>query len=1406
MEQCQVPADVKGTKSKQSTKILKKMKKNLRPNRSTAQSDRDVTQSETNEDHGEETNMQKDSLTADRELSASNDSLSDISNVEGSEILKKMKKNLRPLRSTAQVGREVNQSEGAEDYGEKTETRQDSLSTHRELSASNDSLSDNTKRPGILKEMKKKLRPIRSTAQSDREASQSESTEDHGEETNTQKDSLTAYSELSASKDSLSDISNLEGPGILMKMKNNLRPVRSTAQGGREVNQTEGTEDFREKTETRQISSDTDSVDPPQTHSSTETELEAPDNTQKKGGKLAGIFRKSPKLAERSLPSQENESTPTELSASNDSLPEVSTKEKGDKLTDWFRRAPKPAERTRPAQENESTRSELSADSESVLDVNTKEKGGMFSGMFRTKSPKPAESTPSAQEDESLQRELSASNDSLSDINTKEKGGIFGGMFRKSPKTSRDRTPAQDSLSIHSELSVSNDSLSDNNSKTARESSQLDSTENHKEETDNQKDKVFGGLLWKIPKDRTATFTSYVTDSNLVEEKGRPDNKQISFDAVSVDPQQAHSTTETELEAPDNTQKKGGKLAGLFRKSPKPAESTLLAQEDESIQSELSASNDSLSDINTKEKGGIFSGMFRSKSPKRSRDPTLAQDNLSAHSELSGSKDSLSDDIQISFDANDVGPPQTHSTTETELEGPDDTQKKGGKLAGLFRKSPKPAESALLAQEDESIESELSASNTNLLDINTKEKGGIFSGMFRSKFPKGSKDPTPAQVSMDTESGTLAGGDEKREESRRPKRKVSFRVTRTLPRTPKITLLPPIQDSEEEELLEKSFEMVELPSVQESSVEVQMVELAPLPSETNPLDTTEDDDGLLDWWRTVEGWNEWNESSNFKEDEEELAIEQAADRVYLGAQLFVRLFNQRGASLQKRILELLELADAADSFHKRALKASMGGRVASVVGSVTTITGLILAPFTFGSSIIVTAVGIGVATAGTITSASAHITDSVHFTLDRKKVEKMIEGYQEEVKDIRECMEFVQQGMHTLQGWNFEKYTDSVAKRALNRNIKHVVKEGARAGKALMINTDRLVSTVQVLSVAGGAAKAAQAISVTTGVMSALFLALDIFFLAKDSHDLRKGAKTKFAKKLREVCKELQDGLLELNKVKTALQKTMDGIEVEEVEEEEEEEEDEEDLALKSDPAKMAQLEEEINQIEQKLDQEVLEKKKEGEGEGRKESRRNDSKQDHVKPQGGKMEKGEKESAKGEKGVRVEKEGKAESEGGKFGIHEMSKGGHQEDGNEDRKKEKREGDIKGEKKREGDIKGEKKREGDIKAEKKREGDEQWKSGKKEGDEQGKKERREQDEWRKKAKIESDEQRKKEPKEGGEQWKYAKKDSVPPPARPRSKAISHSTKETRWEGPDADPKAPPPARPKRCVSQREPLSI
>ncbi|XP_055085118.1 uncharacterized protein apold1b isoform X4 [Periophthalmus magnuspinnatus] len=363
----------------------------------------------------------------------------------------------------------------------------------------------------------------------------------------------------------------------------------------------------------------------------------------------------------------------------------------------------------------------------------------------------------------------------------------------------------------------------------------------------------------------------------------------------------------------------------------------------------------------------------------------------------------------------------------------------------------------------------------------------------------------------------------------------------------------------------QNADAAEAPAQTEETVQIQPLEFADVSSDGAGLDPLDDEDGLLSWWNTVEGWHEWNESNQDAEAED--VVEEAADRVFMAARLFVRLFNKRGGSLQQKILELLAMADAADSFHKKTVTASVGGGVASVAGSITTITGLILAPFTAGTSLIVTAVGIGVATAGGLTSASANITDTVHSKTDRKKVEKMIQDYQDEIKDIKDCLDFLQEGMETLEEWNFEQYAEAIAKKHLNQNVKHVVKEGGRAGKALVINTESLINTVQVLSVAGGAAKAAQVMSVTTGVMSGLFLALDVFFLAKDSIELKQGAKTDFAAKIREVCKDLQNGLLELNRIKEDLQKTMDGIEVE-VEEEEDEE------VLKSDLKKLIELEE----------------------------------------------------------------------------------------------------------------------------------------------------------------------------------------------------------------------------------------
>ncbi|XP_041752432.2 uncharacterized protein LOC121581112 isoform X3 [Coregonus clupeaformis] len=785
------------------------------------------------------------------------------------------------------------------------------------------------------------------------------------------------------------------------------------------------------------------------------------------------------------------------------------------------------------------------------------DKGGLMGGMFRKatndklSSPsltvsrvnsdpndtqeKTAEST---HDNLSVHSKLLASNNSLSDHNdTKEKGGIFSGMFKKSSKPAEEPPQAEeDQQSLHSELSASNDSLSDNN----------------------------------------------------------------------------------------NPKAKGGLFSGILKKSPKaPQEGTLA----ETLHSELSASNDSLSNNNSKEKGGIFSGMFI-KSPKPAADASQPEDKRSLHSELSASNDSLADNNNPKgkgiFSGMFKKAPKTAEASQPEEDsnlGTDcndnrsESKDKTGGLTGIFKRSPrpspKPSPRSTVTKDPLTEYKELSASNDSLSDFTTikknlsaqrglsasndslsdttttsKDKKGGFGGIFR-RTPK----PVEQQDSTDTETPVRGSQLRHRRTIKRKRRVVSFQVKRTLPRIPKRTAA---RDSDKVSIIEEAVEMQWLAPLQESTVEIQPVEMAAYPTDgINLLESEEisESDGLLDWWRAVEGWEQWNETSNFQEDEADMEVEQVADRVFMAAQLFVRLFNQRGASLQGRILELLAQADAADQFHKRTVAAAVGGGVASVCGSVATITGLILAPFTFGASIIVTAVGISVATAGSIASATANITDTVHSNMDCKKVAKMIQGYQEEIKDIRECMEFVQEGMEALQEGNFEKYTESANKKALNHNIKHVMKEGGRAGKKLMINTDKLISTVQVLGAAGGAAKAVKAISVTTGVMSALFLALDVFFLAKDSHELSKGAKTKFATKIREMCKDLQDGLLELNKVKAQLQKTIDGIELEEYEEEEEVEVEVDD-ELESDPVKLAQLEQDLDQLEEKLNKKVQEEQK----------------------------------------------------------------------------------------------------------------------------------------------------------------------------------------------------------------------
>lgn len=261
-----------------------------------------------------------------------------------------------------------------------------------------------------------------------------------------------------------------------------------------------------------------------------------------------------------------------------------------------------------------------------------------------------------------------------------------------------------------------------------------------------------------------------------------------------------------------------------------------------------------------------------------------------------------------------------------------------------------------------------------------------------------------------------------------------------------------------------------------------------------------------------------------------------AEKVQKGIHVFNKLFSERAEGLWQHVIDLHAIADGLDRFNKKTKIAQITGGSTSAMGGIATITGLALAPFTLGTSLIVTAVGLGVAIAGGLTSASAGISNTVNNSLDRKKVERIVEDYQEKMADLNKCMKFIKQGITNLRKFNLNR----VKKHTYNQDFPgfdNIYEDGAMAGKAILSNANEIMRVMQVANAAGTtAARAVQIASISTGVLTGLFVGMDIYFVAKDSHELKKGAKSEFAAKIREVAEQLHEGLVELNSIREELQ------------------------------------------------------------------------------------------------------------------------------------------------------------------------------------------------------------------------------------------------------------------------------
>ncbi|XP_067426026.1 uncharacterized protein [Emydura macquarii macquarii] len=210
--------------------------------------------------------------------------------------------------------------------------------------------------------------------------------------------------------------------------------------------------------------------------------------------------------------------------------------------------------------------------------------------------------------------------------------------------------------------------------------------------------------------------------------------------------------------------------------------------------------------------------------------------------------------------------------------------------------------------------------------------------------------------------------------------------------------------------------------------------------------------------------------------------------------------------LKSLLAELLEIADTLDKIHRGATIAKITGGSVGIAGGITAIVGLALAPVTFGASLIVSITGLAVSTAGGLTSAAATATDMGTTHVKKETTEKLLKECQEELEHIERHTNSICEKFQHLEGFGGKDFMSAVTQI------------GSGTGR-VVLNTMKIVKAGQLLANAGRIARFAGAV---TGVLTALALVFDIFFVAKDSMEYHKGAKSELAGKIREAVNKME--------------------------------------------------------------------------------------------------------------------------------------------------------------------------------------------------------------------------------------------------------------------------------------------
>ncbi|XP_026054803.1 serine/threonine-protein kinase par-1-like [Carassius auratus] len=216
---------------------------------------------------------------------------------------------------------------------------------------------------------------------------------------------------------------------------------------------------------------------------------------------------------------------------------------------------------------------------------------------------------------------------------------------------------------------------------------------------------------------------------------------------------------------------------------------------------------------------------------------------------------------------------------------------------------------------------------------------------------------------------------------------------------------------------------------------------------------------------------------------------------------FDEAYNKHYNKFEILVSEWGKTSDLLETAHYRATAASLSGSVFGAARGITVLAGVILAPFTFGASLIVSAVGAGVSAAGGVIGAGANIADAV----EQKKYHEILKQLESSIENGRELIRCSLELRRLIE--KMFKFRDFASTSTFDN-----VRLSWEIGKGTTVFVTGLMSLGVLgnfIRIAVQSAKMGRAAA--SGVLAGLLVIVDAVFIAKDSkeiHQMRNQWKT----------------------------------------------------------------------------------------------------------------------------------------------------------------------------------------------------------------------------------------------------------------------------------------------------------